>query len=50
MLVVEFRDSGAVYAYAGVSAETYDALRTADSLGSYYNRQIKGQYDCQRIR
>ena len=48
-LVVTFRDSGASYAYDEVPRKVWDALRSADSMGGYYNREIKGQYDCTRI-
>ena len=43
-LYVEFRDSGHTYAYPGVSAATYSALRQARSIGAYFNQTIKDQY------
>ena len=48
ILQVEF-SSGSVYQYANVEPETWEALQETDSLGRFYNNEIKGQYDCQRI-
>ncbi|NHC37250.1 KTSC domain-containing protein [Scytonema millei] len=48
ILQVEF-SSGSVYQYVDVEPETWEALQETDSLGRFYNSNIKGQYDCQRI-
>lgn len=48
-LFVVFRDSGAKYAYDEVPASVYDELCSADSMGGYYNKNIKGNYDCTKI-
>lgn len=41
--------SGAVYRYAGVEQETYDALLAADSKGSFIGRNIKGKYEYSKV-
>ncbi|MBW4609274.1 MAG: KTSC domain-containing protein [Hassallia sp. WJT32-NPBG1] len=48
LLQVEFHN-GAVYQYSGVEAETWEDLHDADSIGRYYNHEIKGRYECDRI-
>ena len=48
-LVVTFRDSGESYAYYDVPSTVWDALCAADSMGGYYNADIKGQYDCEKL-
>jgi hypothetical protein len=47
-LEVQFR-SGAIYLYYFVPQGVYDALITADSKGTYFNKQIKGVYEHHRI-
>jgi len=49
VLVVVFRDSGAMYAYKDVPDSVWDDLFFASSMGGYYNENIKGQYDCEKI-
>lgn len=48
-LVVTFRDSGASYAYLDVPESVWSELRDADSMGGYYNSEIKGYYDCEKL-
>jgi len=48
ILQVEF-SNGAVYEYADVEPETWEALQETDSLGKFYHSEIRGQYDCQRV-
>ena len=48
-LVVTFRDSGASYAYLDVPEGVWEELRDADSKGGYYNSEIKGYYDCEKL-
>ena len=43
ILQVEFQ-SGAVYQYLGVDEDTWEDLQTSDSVGSFYNQEIKGRY------
>ena len=47
-LQVEF-NNGSVYQYADVEQETWETLQTTDSIGKFYNNQIKGRYECDRI-
>jgi hypothetical protein len=49
VLVVRFRDSGSVYTYSDFPESEWNDFIAADSLGSWYNTYIKGQYDCERI-
>ena len=37
---------GKVYIYADVSEESFRELLSADSKGSYLNREIKPNYEC----
>jgi hypothetical protein len=48
ILQVEFHN-GAVYQYEGVEPETWKEFYCADSVGSFFNEEIKGQYECERI-
>ncbi|MBN3886605.1 MULTISPECIES: KTSC domain-containing protein [unclassified Nostoc] len=48
ILQVEFQ-SGAVYQYLGVDEDTWEDLHSSDSIGSFYNQEIKGRYDCDRL-
>ncbi|MBO7670396.1 MAG: KTSC domain-containing protein [Oscillospiraceae bacterium] len=48
-LMVVFRDSGAKYAYGEVPKTVYNELRDAESMGGYYNKNIKGKYDCTKV-
>jgi hypothetical protein len=48
ILQIEFHD-GSVYQYSGVDEETWEDLYYSDSIGSFYNHEIKGQYDCERL-
>lgn len=49
VLLVEFRDSGSRYLYFGFSSSDYKAFSSASSLGKYFNSNIKGQFDCERV-
>jgi hypothetical protein len=44
-LTIAFRH-GARYVYSGVPRPVYEALRGAASAGAYFNRCIKGRFDC----
>ncbi|MEH1948238.1 MAG: KTSC domain-containing protein [Nostoc sp.] len=48
ILQVEFQ-SGAVYQYLGVDEDTWEDLHSSDSIGSFFNQEIKGRYDCDRL-
>ena len=48
-LYVEFQSGPDVYAYSGVKESTFDMLVSADSVGSFYARHIKGNYDGERV-
>lgn len=37
---------GRVYGFCGVPRRTFDAFEGASSKGAYFNRNIKGQFDC----
>lgn len=47
-LEVEFK-GGRVYEYAEVPAEKHEALMRADSVGSFFARQVKNVYPCKRL-
>lgn len=49
VLYVTFRDSGATYAYYDVPESVWDEFWSASSMGRYYNQEIKGAYDCEKI-
>lgn len=48
VLVVVFRSTGP-YKYDDVSYPVWEEFTNADSLGSYYNHHIKGEYPCEKI-
>jgi hypothetical protein len=48
ILEVEFH-SGRVYQYLNVPPEQYGLLMSADSIGSYYNRNIRDKYESQEL-
>jgi hypothetical protein len=37
--------SGILYHYFEVTPETFEEFKTADSLGKYFNANIRNQYD-----
>ncbi len=47
-LTVVFRESGEAYVYKGVSAELYQNLVDAESVGAYYHENIRGKFDYDR--
>ena len=47
-LAVTFRDSGATYTYGGVPESEWNAMQSADSIGKYYNANIKGKYKSEK--
>ncbi|MDZ8187850.1 MAG: KTSC domain-containing protein [Nostoc sp. ChiSLP02] len=48
ILQVEFQN-GAVYQYLGVDEDTWEDLHASDSIGNFFNQEIKGRYECDRI-
>ncbi|MBD2598379.1 KTSC domain-containing protein [Nostoc spongiaeforme FACHB-130] len=48
ILQVEFHN-GAVYQYAEVEPETWENLHEADSVGEFFNQEIKGRYLSERL-
>jgi KTSC domain len=48
ILQIEF-NSGAVYQYSAVEPEVWEDLQSTDSIGSFYNQEIKGYYPSVKI-
>lgn len=48
-LVVVFRDSGSMYIYKDFPKDEWEIFRVQRSIGGWYNKHIKGQYECERI-
>jgi hypothetical protein len=48
ILYVKFH-SGATYSYDDVSQEEFESLQSAQSVGSYFNENIKNQYAGRRV-
>lgn len=48
ILEIEF-ESGAVYRYRKVPAETYEGLMSAESKGKYFNSEIRNCYEYERV-
>jgi len=44
-----FRDSGCSYVYEDVPLELYDALLFADSVGSFFNQNIRDRFVCRKV-
>ncbi len=49
VLVVRFRDSGAVYMYSDFPESEWIQFIAADSLGRWYNANIKDHYEYEKI-
>ena len=49
VLEVEFH-TGRVYHYHDVPRSAYDALRTADSIGKYFNEELRPHYRATEVR
>ena len=43
-LALEFRSTGKLYVCYGLSAEDWEEFRASESLGKYYNKNIKDEY------
>jgi hypothetical protein len=48
ILQIEF-NNGSVYQYSEVEPELWEDLQSSDSLGSFYNQEIKGYYPSTKI-
>jgi KTSC domain len=48
ILQIEF-NSGSVYEYSHVEPELWEDLQSTDSIGSFYNHEIKGYYPATRV-
>ena len=48
-LIVTFRDSGSKYIYLNFPEDEWEIFCVQQSLGGWYNKHIKGQYECERI-
>jgi hypothetical protein len=48
-LHVEFANSGKVYAYQGVDAETHEKLMGAQSIGAHFGKHIRPHYEGRAI-
>ena len=48
-LFVQFRDSGETYAYLGVPARLFAALKEAPSKGRFVNAVIRDRYRYERV-
>lgn len=48
-LRVQFAKSGALYEYDDVPEGEYEGLRTASSVGNYFDGHIKGFYGYRRL-
>jgi KTSC domain len=48
ILQIEF-NNGAVYQYSAVEPEVWEDLQETDSIGSFYNREIKGYYPSVKV-
>ena len=48
-LYVIFRETGAEYKYSDFTTSDWIDFTEADSLGSYFNKYIKGNYYCEKI-
>lgn len=48
VLIVVFRDSGAEYHYYDVPEDVWESFYDSASLGKYFNREIKGNYEYEK--
>lgn len=47
-LEVEF-SGGGVYTYSGVPKKTYDGLMKAESVGSFFHKNVKTQFAAKKV-
>lgn len=44
ILFIRFKGKDKIYEHYGVPSDVFNQLQTAESIGSYYARNIKGKY------
>ena len=49
VLVAEFKDSGAIYAYYEVPESVYNELLDAESIGNYFYYNVRTSYTYERL-
>ena len=49
VLLIRFLESGQLYAYYDVPESVYRSLKSAKSIGGYFNERVKGQYEYKRV-
>jgi len=47
-LYVKFT-SGSIYSYQNVEHHVYDSLVNADSIGKFFGKEIRNEYDFERL-
>ncbi len=47
-LTMVFREGGETYVYKGISADVYQGLVSAESVGAYYHANIRDQFEYDR--
>jgi hypothetical protein len=50
ILEIEFKSTGALWQYYDVPESVFYEMRSASSIGKFFNSNIKGQYDESQIR
>ena len=48
-LELRFRGQSSTYSYANVPKHVYEGLISADSVGGYFHKRIKGQFDFTKV-
>jgi hypothetical protein len=49
LLDIEFLPSGSEYRYEGVPAPVYQSMRSASSVGAYFNANVRNNYSTRKI-
>lgn len=42
--------NGTAYEYKGVPIAVFHGLMVADSIGSFYNKNIRNSYECEKLK
>ena len=48
-LLLRFRSNGALYSYDDIPESVYDGLMSAESIGSYFNSNIRNSYEYEKL-
>lgn len=48
-LAVRFKHGGTLYHYQGVSAEKFEQFKSAESVGAFLGKNIKGKHEFKKI-